>query len=123
MKDGVMEEVKRMFKPEFLNRIDDIMVFHALTNDDMKEIVTLLSKNLIDRCRNQMEIELSISPAVKKYIVEKHTNLKMGARPLKRAIQSEIEDALSEEILKKNIQPKDSVSVTMKNKKIVFIKK
>ena len=123
MKDGVMEEVKRMFKPEFLNRIDDIMVFHALTNDDMKEIVTLLSKNLIDRCRNQMEIELSVSPSVKKYIVEKHTNLKMGARPLKRAIQSEIEDALAEEILRKNIQPKDTVSVTMKNKKIAFIKK
>jgi len=123
MKDGVMEEVKRMFKPEFLNRIDDIMVFHSLTNDDMKEIISLLSKNLIDRCKNQMEIDLAISPAVKKYIVEKYTNLKMGARPLKRAIQSEIEDALAEEILMKNIQPKDKVLATMKNKKVVFIKK
>lgn len=123
MKDGVMEEVKRMFKPEFLNRIDDIMVFHSLTNDDMKEIITLLSKNLIDRCKNQMEIDLSISPAVKKYIVEKYTNLKMGARPLKRAIQSEIEDALAEEILMKNIKPKDKVLATMKNKKVVFVKK
>ena len=122
MKDGVMEEVKKMFKPEFINRIDDIMVFHSLTNDDMNEIVTLLSKNLIDRCKNQMDIKLTITPSVKKYIVEKYTNLKMGARPLKRAIQSEIEDALAEQILMKNIQPKDSVKVGLKDKKIVFTK-
>lgn len=120
MKEGVMEEVKRMFKPEFINRIDDIMVFHSLTKEDMNDIVTLLSKNLINRCREQLEINLTISPAVKKYIVEKYTNLKMGARPLKRAIQSEIEDALAQEILLKNVKPGDNVTVGMKNKKIVF---
>ena len=120
MKEGVMEEVKRMFKPEFINRIDDIMVFHSLTKEDMNDIVTLLSKNLINRCREQLEINLTISPAVKKYIVEKYTNLKMGARPLKRAIQSEIEDALAQEILLKNVKPGDNVTVGMKSKKVVF---
>ncbi len=122
MKDGVMEEVKKMFKPEFINRIDDIMVFHALTKDNMNEIVTLLSKNLIDRCQKQMDIKLTITPSVKKYIVDKYTNLKMGARPLKRAIQSEIEDLLAEQILMKNIQPKDTVKVGLKDKKIIFTK-
>ncbi len=120
MKEGVMEEVKRMFKPEFINRIDDIMVFHSLTKEDMNDIVTLLSKSLINRCREQLEINLTISPAVKKYIVEKYTNLKMGARPLKRAIQSEIEDALAQEILLKNVKPGDNVNVGMKSKKVVF---
>ena len=122
MKEAVMEEVKRMFKPEFINRIDDIMVFHALTNEDMHDIVTLLSRNLTDRCKDQMDIKLSISPAVKKFIVEKYTNLKMGARPLKRAIQTEIEDNLAEQILLKNIQPGDNVKVGVKDKKIIFNK-
>ncbi|MCR4748690.1 MAG: ATP-dependent Clp protease ATP-binding subunit [Lachnospiraceae bacterium] len=122
MKSAVMEEVKRMFKPEFLNRIDDIMVFHALTGEDMHEIVTLLSKNLSSRCEEQMGIRLNITPAAKKFIVEKYTNLKMGARPLKRAIQTEIEDALAEQILLKNIQPNDKVRVGVKDKKILFTK-
>ena len=96
------------------------MACRSLPMDDMNDIVTLLSKNLINRCKEQLEIKLSVSPAVKKYIVEKYTNLKMGARPLKRAIQSEIEDALAQEILLKNVKPGDSVTVGMKNKKVVF---
>jgi len=120
MKTGVMEEVKKMFKPEFLNRIDEIMVFHALTKEDMRSIVTLLSKNLSDRCKEQMDITLTMSASAKKYIVDKFTNLKMGARPLKRAIQTEIEDKLAEEILCKRICPGDKVTVTEKNGSIVF---
>ena len=120
MKNGVMEEVKRLFKPEFINRIDDMIVFHALTNDDMKEIITLLSKDLINRCENLCNIRLAITPAVKNYIVEKYSNLKMGARPLKRAIQSEIEDPLAEEILEQKIKNGDSVKVRLQDKKIVF---
>ncbi len=123
MKNGVMEEVKRMFKPEFLNRIDEIMVFHALTKDDMKSIVTLLAKNLSNRCKEQMDITLTLSPAAKKYIVDKFSNLKMGARPLKRAIQTQIEDKLAEEILCKRIGPGDSVVVTIKDGNTVFQKK
>jgi len=123
MKEGVMEEVKRMFKPEFINRIDDIMVFHALTMDDMRSIVTLLTGNLISRCKELMEIQLTVTAGAKKYIVDKYSNLKMGARPLKRAIQSEIEDAMAEEILRKNIKPGDKISVAYKDGKIIFKKK
>ncbi len=120
MKSGVMEEVKRLFKPEFINRIDEIMVFHPLNKDDMKRIVTLLSKNLTKRCKEQMEIELTITASVKEWLIEKHMDAKMGARPMKRAIQSEIEDALAEEILLGNVKRGDTVSAGLKNKKIVF---
>ncbi|MDE7338974.1 MAG: ATP-dependent Clp protease ATP-binding subunit [Lachnospiraceae bacterium] len=120
MKENVMEEVKRIFKPEFINRIDEIMVFHPLNRDNMKQIVTMLSKNLVERCRRQMEIELSVSPALKEYIVEKYTDAKMGARPMKRAIQTEIEDTLAEEILIGAVKGGDRVSAVLKNKKVVY---
>lgn len=120
MKDGVMEEVKRLFKPEFINRIDDMIVFHALTAEDMKDIITLISKDLIQRCEELCNIRLTITPAVKTFIVEKYSNLKMGARPLKRAVQSEIEDPLAEEILQQKIKNTDHVKVHLQDKKIVF---
>lgn len=120
MKSNVMEEVKRLFKPEFINRIDEIMVFHPLGREDMKRIVTLLAQNLVKRCREQMAINLTISPSVKEWLIEKHMDAKMGARPMKRAIQSEIEDALAEEILLGNVKRGDKVSAGLKNKKIVF---
>ncbi len=120
MKDGVMEEVKRLFKPEFINRIDDIIVFHALTTEDMKEIITLLSKDLIHRCETLCDIHLSITPAVKAFIVDKYSNLKMGARPLKRAIQSEMEDLLAEEILEQKVKNGDFIKARLQEKKIVF---
>ncbi len=110
MRSGVMEEVKRSFKPEFINRIDDIIVFHQLSRENMKEIVSLLSSNLCRRCLEQMDIRLTLSPALKEHLVEKYSDNKMGARPLKRAIQSVVEDALAEEILKKKVQPGDSVT-------------
>ena len=109
MKSGVMEEVKRSFKPEFINRIDDIIVFHQLNNDNMKQIVNLLAANLYKRCENQMGIQLSISPALKEHLVTKYADNKMGARPLKRAIQSRVNDALAVEILMKNVIPGDKV--------------
>ena len=120
MKNGVMEEVKRVFKPEFINRIDEIIVFHQLMKDDMKEIMTLLSKDLVNRCATLCDIKLVITPAVKTAIVEKYMNLKMGARPLKRAIQSEIEDLLAEEILEQKVKNGDTVKVRYQEKKIVF---
>ena len=120
MKNGVMEEVKKLFKPEFINRIDEIMVFQQLQKDDMRKIVTLLCKNLCTRCSAQMEISLQVTNAVKDYIVDKYTNVKMGARPLKRAIQSEIEDALAEEILAGKIGAGDNVSVGLHDKKVTF---
>ena len=120
MKSNVMEEVKKIFKPEFINRIDEIMVFHPLDKENMKQIVTMLSKNLSSRCKKQMDISLTISPAVKDYIVEKYTDAKMGARPMRRAIQTEIEDALAEEILHGNVKQGDKVSVVLKEKKVCF---
>lgn len=120
MKSSVMEEVKKLFKPEFINRIDEIMVFHPLTKDDMKSVVTLLSKNLTDRCKKQMGIELTLTKTLKDTIVEKYTDTKMGARPLKRAIQSFVEDALAEEILSGRIKENDKVSATVNKGKIAF---
>ena len=120
MKSSVMEEVKRSFKPEFINRIDDIIVFHQLNKDNMKEIISLLSANLCKRCREQMDIHLTITGALKEHLVEKYSDNKMGARPLKRAIQSVIEDSLAEEILMKKVQPGDTVSAGFKNGKVTF---
>ena len=120
MKSGVMEEVKRSFKPEFINRIDEIIVFHQLSNEDMKAIVNLLAVNLTKRCEAQMDIHLSLTSSLKEHLVEKYADNKMGARPLKRALQSVVEDALAEEILMKKIQPGDMVSAGFKNGKVCF---
>ena len=120
MKSGVMEEVKKIFKPEFINRIDEIIVFHQLSKDNMKSIVSLLASNLSKRCEEQLQIKLKFSPALKEYLVEKHSDKKMGARPLKRAIQSLVEDALAEEILRGNVKPGDMVTAGMKDEKVTF---
>ena len=120
MKNGVMEEVKRLFKPEFINRIDEIMVFHPLNKTELREIVTLLSANLIKRCDRQMGITLSISQTLKNHLVEKYCDVKMGARPLKRAIQTVIEDPLAEEILQGRIRQGDHILATIHKEKVVF---
>ena len=120
MKSGVMEEVKRIFKPEFINRIDEILVFHPLETADMKKIVTLLSNNLIKRCKNQMNIKLTVSPALKTYLVDNYSDKKMGARPLKRALQTQVEDELAEELLEGHVLPGQTVTATVKDGKVVF---
>ena len=103
MKSGVMEEVKRIFKPEFINRIDEIIVFHPLTKEEMKDIVGLLSGQLSRRMEEQLGMKLEITPALKEHLVEKYSDAKMGARPLKRAMQNVIEDSLAEEILTRKL--------------------
>ena len=120
MKANVMEEVKRLFKPEFINRIDEIMVFHPLTEKDMKQIITLLSKNLCERCKTQMDIDLTFTSTLKDYLVKKYSDLKMGARPLKRAIQNVVEDELATAILEGRVKRGDVVHAGIKNDKIVF---
>ena len=120
MKGGVMEEVRRIFKPEFLNRIDDIMVFHVLNKEDIRKIVTLLLKTLEKRCAEQMEIHLTVTNAVKDFIAEKGSDNKYGARPLRRAIQSKIEDALANEILEGRVKRGDSVQVKLHKNEIAF---
>lgn len=120
MKSMVMEEVKKIFKPEFINRIDEIMVFHPLSNDDLMRVVKLLSSNLSKRCKEQMGVELTMTPTLTKYIVKKFSDPKMGARPLKRAIQSFVENELAQEILSGNIREGDVVSATVRDDKVKF---
>ena len=123
MKSDVMDEVKRIFKPEFINRIDDIIVFRQLGSRDMEEIVDLLSRRFILRARTELDIKVRITPKAKEYIVKKGADKKFGARPLRRMIQSEIEDPLSEEILTGRVKNGDSISVSVdKNNKIIFKK-
>ena len=120
MKSRVMEDVQHIFKPEFLNRIDETLVFRMLNKDDMKKIVTILSNTLIKRCQTQMGIELVITDPVKGYIVEKAYDPKFGARPLRRMIQTRIEDKLAEEILAGNVNKGDKVRVAIVKKEIAF---
>ena len=122
MKTNVMDEVKRSFKPEFINRIDEIIVFHALNNKDMQDICTLLCSNLVKRCKQQMDIKLTVSKELKEFIVKKYSDAKMGARPIKRAILNVIEDALAEAILRKEVCPGDKVVAKLKDEKAVFCK-
>lgn len=122
MKSNVMEEVKRLFKPEFLNRIDETIVFRALNKDDMKQIVTLMTNELQKRCKDQLQINLVVRDAAKSYIVEKAYDRKYGARPLRRKIQNEIEDRLAEEIIAGKVKAGDRVVVTTKNKMLVVEK-
>jgi len=120
MRSRVMEELQHIFKPEFLNRIDETIVFRALNKDDMKQIVSIMTKSLIDRCESQMNIHLKLRDSVKKYIVDKAYDPKFGARPLRRKIQTDLEDVLSEEILSHHIASGDTVTATVKNDHIVF---
>ncbi|MFR8537026.1 MAG: ATP-dependent Clp protease ATP-binding subunit [Lacrimispora saccharolytica] len=120
MKGQVMEEVRRMFKPEFLNRIDETIVFHQLTKQDMKKIISILLKDLIGRCKTQMDIELKIRDAVKDHLVDTSYDSKYGARPLKRAIQNQLEDPLAEAILSGTIKKDDTVAVGIRKKEIKF---
>lgn len=120
MKNGVMEEVKRIFKPEFLNRIDETIVFRSLNKEDMKEIVTIMTRSLIERCKTQLDIDLTIRDAVKKHLVEVSYDPKYGARPLRRRIQTDLEDPLAELILSGDVKKGSKVVVTMRKGKIVF---
>lgn len=120
MKGSVMEEVRRIFKPEFLNRIDETIVFRALNKDDMKQIVGLMTKELAKRCETQLGIMLVVRDAAKQYIVDKAYDPKYGARPLRRKIQDEIEDPLAEKLLDGSIRRGDEVIVTTK-KNAIFL--
>ena len=112
MKDGVMDEVRRLFKPEFLNRIDEIVVFHQLDRDNMKQIVDILLGNIEKRSESQMEIKLSFDDAAREFLIEKGYDPKYGARPLRRAIQNELEDKLAEAMLDDKVKAGDEVLVT-----------
>ena len=120
MKASVMEEVNRIFKPEFLNRIDEIIVFHTLSRAEMKQIVSLQLRTLTKRCREQMKIELKVSDTAKKYLAEKSYDVRYGARPLRRLIQTEVEDRLADALLKGEIAAGEKVNVTVRGGQIVI---
>ncbi len=111
MKDGVMDEIRRIFKPEFLNRIDEIIVFHSLSRENIKEIVSIMFKKISDRALEELNIKLKCTEEFVVHIAEKGFDEKYGARPLRRAIQNEVEDRMSEEILMGNIKSGDTVTV------------
>ena len=121
MKQNVMDEVKLIFRPEFLNRIDEIIVFHALEKKDLKKIVTLLCRDLTKRLEGQMDIHLTLRESAKNLIAEKGTDTKYGARPLRRALQTELEDKLAEAILNGEVKRGDHVEAGVSQKKIRFI--
>ena len=122
MKASVMEEVKRIFKPEFLNRIDETIVFRALNKDDMKKIIGIMVRDLQKRCKEQLQIDLVVREAARESIVEKAYDRKYGARPLRRKLQDEVEDRLADALIRGEIHAKDRVIVTTKNKEIIVSK-
>ena len=120
MKANVMEEVKLMFRPEFLNRIDDIIVFHTLSESEVKSIVSLMLKNLAKQVKEQMDIALSFTSSLKTYLAKESYDKKFGARPLRRMIQNKVEDMLAEEVLAEKVKAGDKVTVGYKSNKVTF---
>lgn len=121
MKDRVMEEVKRLFKPEFLNRIDEIIVFHQLNQEHMKEIVNIMLAGICKRTARQMNLTMNVSEDAKAYLVEKGYDEKYGARPLRRAIQNLLEDKLAEAVLDGTVHAGDEIEVTRGDEGLKFL--
>ncbi len=118
IKKDVMGELKKQFRPEFINRIDEIIVFHKLNDDDIKQIIDIMLKQVQDRMKNQ-DINIEIEDSVKELIAKKGIDTNYGARPLKRAIQNLLEDKIAEEILDGNIKPNKKVKLSAEEEKIV----
>ena len=122
MKQGVMEEVKHMFKPEFLNRIDEIIVFHSLEKAEIKKIVLLMMQSLMDRAKEQLRIEMEVKEEVLEFITEESYDVTYGARPIRRAIQTKVEDPMADAILDGSIKAGDHIILERKEKEIIFSK-
>lgn len=118
MKEGVMEEVKRIFKPEFINRVDEMIVFHALNKDNIRDIAAILARGFVKRVREQMGMELHIEEPVVDFVAEKGFDKDYGARPIRRALQSEVEDVIAEGVLSGEIRMGDEVLVSMRDGKV-----
>ena len=119
MKENTLEACRKHFRPEFLNRVDEIIVFHSLTEDNIKAIVRLLCSDIMERLEEK-NITLTLTDEVVEFLVNKGTNLEYGARPLSRAIQKYLMDELSVELLSDNIVNGDNVIATVKEEQIVF---
>ncbi|RHR35173.1 ATP-dependent Clp protease ATP-binding subunit [Eubacterium sp. AF19-12LB] len=123
MKANVMEDVKRIFRPEFINRIDDIIVFHSLGKNEVGKIVNIMLNQFKHRVKEQMDIDIKFADSAKKYITQEGYDKKYGARPLRRMIQNKIEDTLSDEILNGNVTNGDSITISVRNKEVIILKK
>ena len=123
MKANVMEDVKRIFRPEFINRIDDIIVFHSLGKNEVGKIVNIMLNQFKHRVKEQMDIDIRFADSAKKYITQEGYEKKYGARPLRRMIQNKIEDTLSDEILNGNVTNGDSITILVRNKEVIILKK
>ena len=123
MKANVMEDVKRIFRPEFINRIDDIIVFHSLGKNEVGKIVNIMLNQFKHRVKEQMDIDIKFADSAKKYITQEGFDKKYGARPLRRMIQNKIEDTLSDEILNGNVTNGDSITISVRNKEVIILKK
>ena len=123
MKANVMEDVKRIFRPEFINRIDDIIVFHSLGKNEVGKIVNIMLNQFKHRVKEQMDIDIRFADSAKKYITQEGYDKKYGARPLRRMIQNKFEDTLSDEILNGNVTNGDSITISVRNKEVIILKK
>ncbi|MPM86847.1 Negative regulator of genetic competence ClpC/MecB [bioreactor metagenome] len=120
MKDTVMEEVKQLFKPEFINRIDDIIVFHPLNEENVKQIVSLMTKEIINRVKENMDIVINFTDEAISLLAKEGFDPAYGARPLRRELQSKVEDEFAEEFLRNSIKGGDCVTVGVEDGKFVF---
>ena len=121
MKQNVMDEVRMIFRPEFLNRIDEIIVFHSLDKSHLRKIVSLMCREFTKRLEDQLGIHLTLRESAKNLLAEKGTDSKYGARPLRRALQTELEDRMAEAILNGEVKPGDHVEAGTSKKEIRFI--
>jgi ATP-dependent Clp protease ATP-binding subunit ClpC len=122
MKEKIMDEAKRIFKPEFLNRLDDVIVFRSLTKPDLLEILDLEVAKVVERLKGK-QIELALDQSAKDFLVEKGYDPTYGARPMRRAVERFLEDPLAEEILKGNLHPNEPITVSLGDGKLVFNQK
>jgi ATP-dependent Clp protease ATP-binding subunit ClpC len=119
MRDKILEETKRVFKPEFLNRLDEIIVFHTLSKPDLMRIVDL-EVNKVKRRLQLKEIKIALDDAAHEFVIEKGYDPTYGARPMRRAVERYLEDPLAEELLRGGVKAGDMVKVTVENAKLVF---
>ena len=120
MKSNVMEELKKSFKPEFLNRIDETIVFRPLDKETLRQIAGIQLDIVVKRCKEQLNMKLNVQESMVDFILEKGFDDKYGARPIRRAVQTYLEDKLAEELILKNIKAGDTVTVSAKNGKPVL---
>jgi ATP-dependent Clp protease ATP-binding subunit ClpC len=119
MRDKILDETKRVFKPEFLNRLDEIMVFHSLGKPELLRVVDLEVNKVLTRIKAK-DIHIELNESAKEFLIEKGYDPQYGARPMRRAVERFLEDPLAEELLRGNVKPGDKVEVVTVDGKLSF---